>query len=279
MIEKCKSCGTIFEVDDKFLTKNVKWFKCGVCNNKWNLTSTLFENSNQKQTDFKDKSDKVKHELASIKSVVEGKSKILANKNNPALDQKNKSVAEIASELSLSKLNETKNNKTKNSENRNEKKSSKKLNLFPLVIIFLVLFFSLGIFFRSPLVSYGYLYFPNYSQNYTKTINELFTKINLPILSETKYLTLTNFTAIFQNQEVKFSGIIKNTSERPILTPRIKILGIREDRKIILEKILILEEKIISPSSEISFNKLVNSQINQNEENVSVKATLLKKIF
>ena len=279
MIEKCKSCGTIFEVDDKFLTKNVKWFKCGVCNNKWNLNSTLFENSNQKQTDFKDKSDKVKHELASIKSVVEGKSKILANKNNPALDQKNKSVAEIASELSLSKLNETKNNKTKNSENRNEKKSSKKLNVFPLVIIFLVLFFSLGIFFRSPLVSYSYLYFPNYSQNYTKTINELFTKINLPILSETKYLILTNFTAIFQNQEVKFSGIIKNTSERPILTPRIKILGIREDRKIILEKILILEEKIISPSSEISFNKLVNSQINQNEENVSVKATLLKKFF
>ena len=279
MIEKCKSCGTIFEVDDKFLTKNVKWFKCGVCNNKWNLTSTLFENSNQKQTDFKDKSDKVKHELASIKSVVEGKSKILANKNNPALDQKNKSVAEIASELSLSKLNENKNNKTKNSENRNEKKSSKKLNAFPLVIIFLVLFFSLGIFFRSPLVSYSYLYFPNFSQNYTKTINELFTKINLPILSETKYLILTNFTAIFQNQEVKFSGIIKNTSERPILTPRIKILGIREDRKIILEKILILEEKIILPSSEISFNKLVDSQINQNEENVSVKATLLKKFF
>ena len=128
-------------------------------------------------------------------------------------------------------------------------------------------------------INCSFLYFPNYSQNYTKTINELFKKINLPILSETKYLILTNFTAIFQNQEVKFSGIIKNTSERPILTPRIKILGIREDRKIILEKILILEEKIISPSSEISFNKLVNSQINQNEENVSVKATLLKKIF
>ena len=279
MIEKCKSCGTIFKVDDKFLTKNIKWFKCGVCKNKWDLTSTRFENSYQIQTGFKSKSDKVKHELASIKSVVEGKSKILANKNNPALDQKNKSVAEIASELSLSKVNETKDNKTKNSENRNKKKSSKKLNIFPLIIIFLVLFFSLGIFFRSPLVSYSYFYFPNYSQNYTKKINELFTKINLPILSETKYLILTKFTATFQNQEVKFSGIIKNTSERPILTPRIKILGIREDRKIILEKILILEEKIISPSSEISFNKLVNSQINQNEENVSVKATLLKKFF
>ena len=49
MIEKCKSCGTIFEVDDKFLTKNVKWFKCGVCNNKWDLTSTFFEKTNQER--------------------------------------------------------------------------------------------------------------------------------------------------------------------------------------------------------------------------------------
>ncbi len=37
---------------------------------------------------------------------MEDKSKILAKKLNPVLDQKNKTVAEIASELSLSKLNE-----------------------------------------------------------------------------------------------------------------------------------------------------------------------------
>ena len=279
MIEKCKSCGTIFEVDNKFLTKNVKWFKCGVCNNKWDLTSTLTENLNQKQTGFNNKSDKVKHELASIKSAVEGKSKILANKTNPALDQKNKSVAEIASELSLSKLNETKSDKTKNLENSSDKKSSKKLNIFPLLTIFLVLLLSLGIFFRSLLVSYSYLYFPNYSVNYSKKFNELLSKIGLPVLSETKYLVLKNFAATFQNQKVRFTGIIKNNSNRPILTPRIKILVIREDRKIILEKILILEEKIIPPNSKINLNKLVKSQINHNEENVSVKATLIKKFF
>ncbi len=279
MIEKCKSCGTIFEVDNKFLTKNVKWFKCGVCNNKWDLTSTLTENLNQKQTGFNNKSDKVKHELASIKSAVEGKSKILANKTNPALDQKNKSVAEIGSELSLSKLNKPEEKLTKNLKNKNDKKSSKKLNIFPLLIILLVIFISLAIFFRSLLVSYCYLYFPNYTKNYSEKINEVFTKIDLPILSETKYLILTDFTATFQKQEVRFTGIIKNNSKRPILTPRIKILGIREDRKIILEKILILEEKIIPPSSEINLDKLIKSQINYNEENVSVKATLLKKIF
>ena len=53
--------------------------------------------------------------LVLIKSVVEDKSKILAKKSNPALKQKNKSVAEIASELSLSKVNETKNNVKKSS--------------------------------------------------------------------------------------------------------------------------------------------------------------------
>ena len=69
------------------------------------------------------------------------------------------------------------------------------------------------------------------------------------------------------------------SKKRPILTPRIKILGIREDRKIIFEKILILEEKIILPNSKISLNKLVKLKINNNEENVSVKVTLLKKFF
>ena len=278
MIEKCKSCGTIFEVDDKFLTENVKWFKCGVCNNRWDLTSTLTENSEKTQTGLNE-FDKVKNELASIKSVVEDKSKILANKTNTALDQKNKSVAKIASELSLSKLNETKSDKTTNLENRSDKKSSKKLNIFPLITIFLVLLLSLGIFFRSLLVSYSYLYFPNYSINYSKKINELLSKIDLPVLSETKYLVLKNFAATFQNQKVRFTGIIKNNSNRPILTPRIKILLIREDRKIILEKILILEEKIIPPDSEINLNKLVKSQINHNEENVSVKANFIKKFF
>ena len=139
--------------------------------------------------------------------------------------------------------------------------------------------FSSGVFFRSAVISYGYLYFPNYSQTYAKKINNLFRKIDLPILSEIKYLNLNNFIATFEKQEVRFTGVIKNNSKRPILTPRIKILGIREDRKIIFEKILILEEKIILPNSKISLNKLVKLKINNNEENVSVKVTLLKKFF
>ena len=61
--------------------------------------------------------------------------------------------------------------------------------------------------------------------------------------------------------------------------PRIKILAIREDRKIILEKILILEDKIIRPNSEISFNKIIKLQMQNKTENVTVKATLLKKVF
>ena len=102
MQETCKSCGTVFEVNGSVLTNNIQWFKCGVCDEKWALSSTqkasLIENRN--------KNNKVQQELASIKSIVEDKSKILAKKLNPVLDQKNKTVAEIASELSLSKFNE-----------------------------------------------------------------------------------------------------------------------------------------------------------------------------
>ena len=93
----------------------------------------------------------------------------------------------------------------------------------------------------------------------------------------TKNLNLTNFIATVQEQEVKFSGKIKNISKRPMLVPRIKIIGVREDRKIILEKILILEDKIIFPNSEISFNKLV--RVKNQKDNVTVKAKLLKKVF
>ena len=72
--------------------------------------------------------------------------------------------------------------------------------------------------------------------------------------------------------------MIKNISKRPMLVPRIKILGIREDRKIILEKILILDDKIIYPNSEITFKKLVRVKI-QKQNNITVRATLLKKVF
>ncbi len=274
MHETCKSCGTVFEVNQSILTSNIQWLKCGVCNKKWALSSKQKENLIKHDVEIKNKSEKVKKELASIKSVVEDKSKILAKKPNPVLDQKNKTVAEIASELSLSKLNETNKIKIKKNENGSEKKKIKKLNILPFFIIALGLIFFLAIFFRSTLLSYSFFYFPNHSQNYFKKINFFFTKIDLPILANTKNLNLTNFIATVQEQEVKFSGTIKNISKRPMLVPRIKIIGVREDRKIILEKILILEDKIIFPNSKISFNKLVRVKNQNQKDNVTIKAII-----
>ena len=275
MHEKCKSCGTIFEVNESILTNNIRWLKCGVCNQKWVLSSTSKENPIENTN----KTEKVKQELASIKSIVEDKSKILAKTPNPVLDQKNKTVAEIASELSLSKFNENNKNKIEKTKKANEKKKNNRLNILPLFFIALCLIFILAIFFRSTLLSYSFFYFPNHTQTYIEKINSLFTKIDMPILADTKNLNLTNFIAKVQEQEIRFTGAIKNISKRPMLVPRIKILGVREDRKIIMEKILTLEDKIIFPNSEISFNKLVRVNIQNQKDNVTVKATLLKKIF
>ena len=277
MHETCKSCGTVFEVNKSVLTNNIQWLKCGVCNEKWALSST--PSVIEKNVETRDRNEKVKQELASIKSVVEDKSKILAKKLNPVLDQKNKTVAEIASELSLSKLNKNDKINVKKAENGNDKKKIKKLNILPFLIISLGLISFLAIFYRSTLLGYSFFYFPDHSQNYIEKINSLFAKIDLPILADTKNLNLINFIATVQEQEVRFSGRIKNVSKRPILVPRIKILLIREDRKIILEKILILEDKIIFPNSEIGFNQLVKEKTLNQKENVTVKATLLKKIF
>ena len=273
MLETCKSCGTVFEVDEKMVTDNIQWFKCGVCKEKWIISTLLDQNS-----EIKNKSEKVKKELASIKSVVEDKSKILAKKSNPALKQKNKSVAEIASELSLSKVNETKNN-VKKSSKENNKKTLKKFKLLPFFIITLFLISCFAIFFRSTLLSYGFLYFPTHTNNYAKKINDLLTRIELSITSDINNLNLTDFTATVQDQDIKFYGTIKNTSKSPILVPRIKVLAIREDRKIILENVLVLEEKIVSPNSVLSFDKILRVKIIEKKENVTVKATLLKKFF
>ncbi len=275
MHETCKSCGTVFEVNQSILTNNIQWLKCGVCNEKWALSSK----EKEIPLENKNKTEKVKQELASIKSIVEDKSKILAKKTNPVLDQKNKTVAEIASELSLSKFNENKKNKIKKTANSHKKKKTNKLNILPFFIIVLGLIFFLVIFFRSNLLSYSFVYFPKHTQNYIEKINLIFTKIDLPIFVDTKNLNLINFIATIKEQEVRFSGAIKNISKRPILAPRIKILGVREDRKIIMEKILILEERIIFPNAEISFNSLVTVNIQNQRDNVTVKATLLKKLY
>ena len=142
MLETCNSCGTVFDVDENILSKNIQWLRCSVCNEKWSVSTkeikTIHKNKTvdnkntlTTQTKFKDKSEQVKYELASIKSVVEDKTKNLSKKNNPVLDQKNKSVAEIASELSESKLNTD--NKTKiklNSKNIHSKGLLENLCLF-----------------------------------------------------------------------------------------------------------------------------------------------------
>jgi hypothetical protein len=138
--------------------------------------------------------------------------------------------------------------------------------------MFIISVFSLIIFFRSLLISYSFLYIPNFTKTYIAEINYFFNKIELPILAQTNYLNLNNFIATLQEKEVRFTGIIKNNSNRPILMPRIKILAIREDRKIIFEKTLILEDKII-------FNKTLKIQMENKKENVTVRASLLKKVF
>ena len=43
MLETCKSCGTVFEVDRALLSKNVQWLKCSVCNQKWSVSKEIFK--------------------------------------------------------------------------------------------------------------------------------------------------------------------------------------------------------------------------------------------
>ena len=286
MLETCNSCGTVFDVDETILSKKIQWLRCSICNEKWSVSSTFLKKFDQhKIIDkeklaspspiYKDKSEQVKYELASIKSAVEDKTKNMS-KNNPVLEQKNKSVSEIASELSVSKLKTDDENQAKPKNKVKIKKSSKKDNFLPLILLIIIAIFSAALFFRSTLLSYSFLYFPKYTSNYESKFNELFYSIKLPILAELNHLSMINFVATFQNQKVKFSGTIKNTSNRPILIPRVKILAVREDRKIILEKVLNLKDKIIMPLSEIKFSEVLEMQLKK--ENVTVKATLLKKI-
>ena len=286
MLQTCNSCGTVFDIDETILSKKIQWLRCSICNEKWSVSSTFLKKFDQhKIIDkeklaspspiYKDKSEQVKYELASIKSAVEDKTKNMS-KNNPVLEQKNKSVSEIASELSVSKLKTDDENQAKPKNKVKIKKSSKKDNFLPLILLIIIAIFSAALFFRSTLLSYSFLYFPKYTSNYESKFNELFYSIKLPILAELNHLSMINFVATFQNQKVKFSGTIKNTSNRPILIPRVKILAVREDRKIILEKVLNLKDKIIMPLSEITFSEVLEMQLKK--ENVTVKATLLKKI-
>ena len=287
MLETCNSCGTVFDVDENILSKKIQWLRCSVCNEKWSVPVKKIkaihndktvdnENISTTQTIFKDKSEQVKYELASIKSVVEDKTKNMSKKNNPVLDQKNKSIAEIASELSKSKLITDDSIKNKLKNEVNNKKPSKNKSFLPFFLLLtIVALFSL-LTFRSTFFGYAYLYNPKFTDNYMLKLHELFNYIKLPILAEISHMDMANFAATFQDKKIKFSGIIKNTSNRPILVPKVQILAVREDRKIILEKVLNLKDKIILPLSEIKFSQIIEIQIKK--ENINVKATLLKKI-
>ena len=35
MNETCKSCGTVFDLDEKILSDEIHWLKCSVCDEKW----------------------------------------------------------------------------------------------------------------------------------------------------------------------------------------------------------------------------------------------------
>jgi predicted Zn finger-like uncharacterized protein len=277
MLQTCKSCGTVFEIDEGLLSTNVKWLKCSVCNQKWNVSkegkkdfdNDIIETKNHKSND---QSLKVKQDLASIKSVVEKKTKTMSLQKSSALEQKNKTVVEIASELSASKLKP--NDKSVSKPN---KKSRFRKVYFLYFVISLIMLTAMVIFFRPLILAYTYFYFPKYADFYSKQINLISLKIKSPILVELNYLNLKDFVATSKDREIKFSGMITNDSKRPILVPRIKILAVREDRKIILEKILVLDPKIINPNSMIKFQDSV--QFKSNNENISVKATLLKELI
>ena len=288
MLETCNSCGTVFDIDENILSKKIQWLRCSVCNEKWSVSSKIHKNFDKDTTEnkkkllskkviFKDKSEQVKHELASIKSAVEDKTKNMSSQNNPVLEQKNKSISEIALELSASKVKKEDEIEVKHQNKVKNDNSSTKENFFPLIFLLIIGLFSALLFFRSVFLSYSFLYFPKYTKKYEYKLNELFDYIKLPILADLNHLKMINFGATFQNEKVKFVGTIKNTSNRPILVPRVKILAIREDRKIILEKVLTLKDKIISPLSEIKFSEML--EIQNKKVNVSVKATLIKKIY
>ena len=289
MNETCKSCGTVFDLDEKILSDKIHWLKCSVCNEKWSVSlekNRIISEEKIEKTSINnshnDEINKVKSELASIKLVVENKSKQMSNINNPILELKNKSVAEIAAELSASKV-KTDNLKviesieSKKNTKQNNKIKIKKVRFFPLILVLLFLVTSVSVFFRSPIISYSYLYFPMFTQKYSDGINRFFNFIKLPIFAELNHIEIIDFGATFQKNDIKFFGVLKNNASRPILAPKIKVLAVTEDGKIVVEKIIPMTEKIFMPSSKIEFYDIV--KMNFKKENISVRAMILRKIL
>ena len=289
MNETCKSCGTVFDLDENVLSDKIHWLKCGVCNEKWSVSlekNRMISKEKIENTSINNLHDneinKVKSELASIKLVVENKSKQMSNTNNPILELKNKSVAEIAAELSASKvktdnLNVIESIEQKKNIKQNNKIKIKKVRFFPLVLVLFFLVIGVSVFFRSPIMSYSHFYFPMFTQKYSEGINRFFNLIKLPIFIEINHIEIIDFSATFQKKDVKFFGALKNNTSRPILAPKIKVLAVTEDGKIVVKKIISITQKILMPSSKIEFYDIV--KVNFKKENISVRATILKEIF
>ena len=298
MTETCKSCGTIFDLDESILSNKVNWLKCGVCEEKWSVSlrkndiSNIDQKVNTFSSDnlekFSSKDDpieeinKVKNELASIKLVVENKSKQMSESQNQILELKNKSVAEIAAELSASKLTADKMSERKILDKQNklqEYKNAqiKNVKIIPLILIFLILLIGTSIFLRSPILGYCYLLSPSYTEKYEKKINYFFNFIKLPIFVELKNIKIIDFGATFEKNNVNFFGTLQNNTNRPIISPKIKVLAVTEDGKIVIEKIIPMSEKIIMPSSKIMFSKTMNVKFKK--ENITVRASILKEIY
>ena len=295
MRETCKSCGTVFDLDENTLSNEVHWLKCSVCNEKW-IPSTKNNNTtieNKITTiDYKEKLkeapsksfnnneiNKVKNELASIKFAVENNSKKMSDSKNSILNLKNQSVAEIANELATSKLKNDplQENKRKEKKINKERNNITKIKIAPLILV--ILFLSLGgsVFFRSLILGYSYKYLPLHTEKYNQKINDFFQFIKLPIMAELNHIKIVDFSATFQKNTVKFIGILKNNSSRPILVPKIKVIAVTEDGKILIEKIIPLIAKVLLPFSQIEFNDIIKTKFQQ--ENIRVRATLLKQLF
>ena len=279
MNETCKSCGTVFHLDKNILSDKILWLKCSVCEEKWSLSSYDNKKSKNILKDYDNKSDidKVQEELASIKLVVENKSKQLSDSKNSILELKNKSVAEIAAELSASKLKIIQSEKEVILDEHKKNAKIKQVKKSPLFLFLILLFLSLILFYRSSIISYSFIYFPLYAHKYSQPVNKFLNLIKLPILAETKYLKIIDFGATIQANKIEFFGFLQNNSSQPVMSPKIKVLAVTEDGKILLEKIILINNKVLKPYSKIKFKEVVN--VDFDKENISIRASVLKEIF
>ena len=55
MLETCHSCGTVFDIDENILSKKIKWLRCGVCNEKWSVSSIINKKFDKSTTKDKKK--------------------------------------------------------------------------------------------------------------------------------------------------------------------------------------------------------------------------------